>query len=92
MPTANACCPRTDRRGSCGLTVLVVQHPAEARATGDLGICLVVIRRSNLLSDQLAANALVKTLGQVVLHEFVDQSNCDDYSFVLRYSKVASTS
>jgi hypothetical protein len=40
----------------------------------------------------LAANALVKTLGQVVLHEFVDQSNCDDYSFVLRYSKVASTS
>ncbi len=29
--------------------------------------------RAGLVPDQLAASALVKTLGQVVLHEFLDQ-------------------
>jgi PhoPQ-activated pathogenicity-related protein len=38
------------------------QHPAEARATGDLAICGVVIRRSTLLSDEWATDALVKPL------------------------------
>jgi hypothetical protein len=50
----NSCCPKTDRRGSCGLPTVVVEHPAEARATGDPAVCPVVIRRSNLLSDELA--------------------------------------
>jgi cytochrome c551/c552 len=27
------CCPKTDRRGSCGLPIVVVQPPATARAT-----------------------------------------------------------
>ena len=67
------CCPKTDRRGSCGLPTVVVQHPAEARATGDLAICPVVIRRSNLLSDELATDALVEPLSHIVLNEFLDQ-------------------
>jgi hypothetical protein len=50
-----------------------VQHPAEARATGDLAICPVVIRRSDLLSDELATDALLEPLGHIVLKEFLDQ-------------------
>jgi hypothetical protein len=41
------CCPKTDRRVSCGLPIVVVQHPAEVRAIGDLAICPVDIRGSN---------------------------------------------
>ena len=67
------CCPKSDRRGSCGVPIVVVQHPAQARATGDLAICPVVIRRSDLLSDELATDALVEPLGHIVLNEFLDQ-------------------
>jgi hypothetical protein len=58
--------------GSCGLPIAIVQHPAEARATGDLAICPVVIRRTDV-PDELASNALVEPLGHVVLAEFLDQ-------------------
>ena len=38
----------------------------------NLAICTVVIRRTDL-PDELATDALVKALGHVVLHEFLDQ-------------------
>jgi hypothetical protein len=53
----NPCCPKTHRRGSCGLAVTEVEKPAEARATGDLAVCLVVIRRTGRLLDQLSTRA-----------------------------------
>jgi hypothetical protein len=52
--------------------MVVVQQSAEARATGDLAICPVVIRRTDV-PDELATDALVKPLGHVVLDEFLDQ-------------------
>ena len=61
-----------DRRCSCGLPIVVVQHPAEARATGDLAICPTVIRRTDV-PDELATDALVKPLGHAVPDEFLDQ-------------------
>jgi hypothetical protein len=66
------CCPKICRRGSCGLPVIEVEKPAEARAAGDLAVCPVVIRRTDV-PDQLATDALVKPLGHVVLDEFLDQ-------------------
>jgi hypothetical protein len=44
--------------------MVIVQQAAEARATGDLAICPVVIR-SNLLSDELATDALVEPFGHI---------------------------
>ena len=52
--------------------MVIVQQSAEARATGDLAICSVVIRRTDV-PDQLATKTLVKTLGHVVIDEFLDQ-------------------
>ena len=66
------CHPEIHRRVSCGLPVIEVEKPAEARAAGDLAVCPVVIRRTDV-PDQLATDALVKPLGHVVLHEFLDQ-------------------
>ena len=53
--------------------MVVVQHPAEARATGNCAVRYVVIRRWSLLPDELATNALVEPLGHVVLDKFFDQ-------------------
>jgi hypothetical protein len=39
---------------------------------GDLAICPVVVRRTDV-PDELATDALVKPLGHVVLDEFLDQ-------------------
>ena len=39
LASGHPCCPKTDRRGSCGLPIVEVQHPAEARATGDPAVC-----------------------------------------------------
>ena len=69
---ATPCYPEIHRRGSCGLPMVVVHQSAEARPTGDLAICSVVIRRTDVL-DEVATNALVKPLGHVVLDEFLDQ-------------------
>ena len=66
-----ACCPEIHRHGSSCFPVIEVEDAAEARATGDLAICPVVIRRTDV-PDQFAADALVKTLGHVVLDEFLD--------------------
>jgi hypothetical protein len=52
--------------------MVVVQQSAEARPTGDLAICPVVIRRTDV-PDELATNALVEPLGHIVLDEFLDQ-------------------
>jgi hypothetical protein len=52
--------------------MVIVQQSAEARPTGDLAICPVVIRRTDV-PDELATDALVKPLGHVVLDEFLDQ-------------------
>ena len=52
--------------------MVIVQQSAEARPTGDLAICPVVIRRTDV-SDELATDALLKPLGHVVLDEFLDQ-------------------
>ena len=52
--------------------MVIVQQSAEARPTGDLAICPVVIRRTDV-PDDFATDALVKTLGHVVLDEFLDQ-------------------
>jgi hypothetical protein len=40
--------------------------------TGDLAICPIVIRRTDV-PDELATDTLVKPLGHVVLDEFLDQ-------------------
>jgi hypothetical protein len=42
--------------------MVIVQQSAEARPTGDLAICPVVIRRTDVF-DELATDALVKPLG-----------------------------
>jgi hypothetical protein len=52
--------------------VVIVQQSSEARPTGDLSICPVVIRRIDI-PDELATDSLVKPLGHVVLDEFLDQ-------------------
>ncbi len=52
--------------------MVVVQQSAEARPTGDLAICPVVIPRTDV-SDELATDALVKPLGHVVFDERFDQ-------------------
>ena len=52
--------------------MVIVQQSPEARPTGDLAICPVVIRRTDV-PDELATDALVKPLGHVVLDEFLDQ-------------------
>jgi hypothetical protein len=52
--------------------MVVVQQSAEARPTGDLAICPIVIRRTDV-PDELATNALVEPLGHIVLDEFLDQ-------------------
>jgi hypothetical protein len=52
--------------------MVIVEQSAETRATGDLAICPVVIRRTDV-PDELATDALVKPLGHVVLDEFLDQ-------------------
>ena len=67
-----SCCPEIHRRGSCGLPMVIVQQSAEARPTGDLAICPVVICWTDV-PDELATDALVKPLGHVVLDEFLDQ-------------------
>jgi hypothetical protein len=46
--------------------MVIVQQSSEARSAGDLAICPVVIRQTDV-PDQLATDALVKTLGHVVL-------------------------
>ena len=65
--------------------MIEVEKPAEARPTGDLAICPVVIRRTDV-PDELATEALVKTLGHVVLDEFLDQvaqmSLTEDYEVI----------
>src|SRR5664279_3820952 len=68
----NPCCPEIHRGSSRGLPIVVVQQSPEARPTGDLAICPVVIRRTDV-PDELATNALVESLGHVVLDEFLDQ-------------------
>ncbi len=68
----NPCCPEIHRRRSWCLPMVIVQQSAEGRPTGDLAICPVVIRRTDV-PDELATDALVKTLGHVVLDEFPDQ-------------------
>jgi hypothetical protein len=50
-------CPEIHHQGSNGFSKVEVQNPAEARATGDLAICPIVIRRADV-SDELATNAL----------------------------------
>src|SRR5664279_694257 len=55
------CCPEVRRRGSSCLTVIEVEKPAEARSAGNLAICPVVIRRTDV-PDQLSTVALVKPL------------------------------
>jgi hypothetical protein len=50
----------------------IVQKSTEARATGDLPLCPVVIRRTSV-PDELATDALVKPLGHGGLDEFLDQ-------------------
>ena len=65
-------CPKIYRRRSGGLTVIEVEEPAEARATGDLAIFPVVIRRTDV-SDELATDALVESLVHVVLDKFLEQ-------------------
>jgi hypothetical protein len=52
--------------------VVIVQQSPEARPTGDLSICPVVIRRIDV-PDESATNPQVKSLGHVVLDEFLDQ-------------------
>ena len=37
------CCPEIHRRGSCSFPMVIIQQSAQARATGDLAICSVVI-------------------------------------------------
>src|SRR5664279_5012827 len=68
----NPCCPEIHRGSSRGLPIVIVQQSPEARPTGDLAICPVVIRRTDVF-DELATDALVKPLGHVVLDEFLDQ-------------------
>jgi hypothetical protein len=53
--------------------MVVIHRSAEARATGDLAIFPIVIRRTDVL-DEVATTALVKPLGHVVLDEFLDQT------------------
>ena len=69
---ATPCYPEIRRRGSSCLTVIEVEKPAEARSAGNLAICPVVIRRTDV-PDQFATDALVKPLGHVVVDEFLDQ-------------------
>jgi len=66
------CCPKICRRGSCGLPVIEVEKPAEARPTPDTAFRPIVIRRTDV-PDELATDALVKPLGHVVLDECLDQ-------------------
>jgi hypothetical protein len=49
----------------------IVQQSAEAGPTIDLAISRLVIRRTDV-PDELATDALAKTLGHVVLEEFLD--------------------
>jgi hypothetical protein len=70
--------PKIYRRRSSGLAVIEVEEPAEARAMGDLAIGPVVIRRIDV-PDELAANALVESLGHVELDEF-GQNSSEDFS------------
>ena len=53
--------------------MVIVEEAPKARATGNLASCPIVIRRDRLVPDELAPNALMKTLGQIVLDEFLDQ-------------------
>jgi hypothetical protein len=52
--------------------VIEIEDAAEARATGDLAVCCVVIHRTDV-PDQFATDALVKPLGHVVFYEFIYQ-------------------
>ena len=42
------CCPEIHRRGSSCYPVIEIEDAAEARATGDLAVCRVVIRRTDV--------------------------------------------
>ena len=42
------CCPEIHRRGSRSLPMVIVQHSVEARPTGHLAICPIVIRRTDV--------------------------------------------
>jgi hypothetical protein len=52
--------------------MVIVQQSVETRATGDLAICPVVIRRTDV-PDELATDALVKPPGHGGLDEVLDQ-------------------
>ena len=63
--------------------MVIVQQSAEARATGDLAICPVVIRRTDV-PEELATDALVKPrriLPQSfdnLRHEFPDSTGAEE--------------
>ena len=68
------CCPEIHCQSSCGLPTVIVQQSAETRTTFDPATRPVVSRcTDHLLLDELSADTLVKTLGQIVLDEFLDQ-------------------
>lgn len=52
--------------------MVIVQQGTEAGATDDRGSGPVVVRRDGLAFDELPADALVKTLGLIVVHELLD--------------------
>ena len=51
--------------------MIEVEKSAEARATGDLAVSPVVIRRAEV-PDQLATEPLMKALPMIVGHQFLD--------------------
>jgi hypothetical protein len=66
--------------------MIEVEEPTEARATGDLAIGPVVVRRTDV-PDELATDALVKPLGHVVLDEFLRSDGADVARGFLRTSR-----
>jgi hypothetical protein len=52
--------------------MVVVQERTESRTANNRVVGPVVVRRTSLALDELASNALVKSFGQIVLHEFLD--------------------
>jgi len=65
-------CPKRRRRASCGFSMVVVQEAPEPRATDDWGICPAIVRGASLALDELAAKTLMETLGEVMVHEFLE--------------------
>ncbi len=70
--TSNAQCPETRRGLSRCVAVVVVQQSAETRATGDRAGGLVLVGGRGRHHDEVAVEALVKSLRHVVTHVLLD--------------------